>query len=544
MFNKIRYYIITTCCIPILILIFIATLFLKNIYINSQKENLEQILNLVILDNSIKLDLNNLNNYKFNNIDFKFISANNLEKLNIDEYKNNNKDIYFLNKYNDNYKLSVGIYYKNGILLATETINNKYMLFISNLKYIGPLIFILIIIIILLSKKCTQLIMSNLYDTTKDLSKEIDSLSTKDISKLYLYDNIDEFKPIIDKFEFILIKQKKYMNKLKIKQEELERIIDNMQEGLLVLDDNYNILLSNREGLKTFNIKKLKKNKSFLHLYRDEEFTKMLKKSKENNIIMNIDKSSGDVFRIHINYSSNIGYTILTQDVTQIVNLEKQRDNFNANLSHELKTPITSIFGFSELLVNDMVKEPEKVKEYHKNIYFSSKRMIELISDILKLYEIENNSINDVIDIDIKNTILSIITMLKYKIDSKNIKVFLDGNATYSMNYDHAIELFTNLIDNAIKYNIENGNININIYETKENVIVSISDTGIGIPNQELDKIFDRFYRVDKSRNNKIPGTGLGLSIVKQILEIYSSRVEVENYNKGSKFIIYLNKLL
>lgn len=544
MFNKIRYYIITTCCIPILILILIATLFLKNIYINSQKENLEQILNLVILDNSIKLDLNNLNNYKFNNIDFKFISANNLEKLNIDEYKNNNKDIYFLNKYNDNYKLSVGIYYKNGILLATETINNKYMLFISNLKYIGPLIFILIIIIILLSKKCTQLIMSNLYDTTKDLSKEIDSLSTKDISKLYLYDNIDEFKPIIDKFEFILIKQKKYMNKLKIKQEELERIIDNMQEGLLVLDDNYNILLSNREGLKTFNIKKLKKNKSFLHLYRDEEFTKMLKKSKENNIIMNIDKSSGDVFRIHINYSSNIGYTILTQDVTQIVNLEKQRDNFNANLSHELKTPITSIFGFSELLVNDMVKEPEKVKEYHKNIYFSSKRMIELISDILKLYEIENNSINDVIDIDIKNTILSIITMLKYKIDSKNIKVFLDGNATYSMNYDHAIELFTNLIDNAIKYNIENGNININIYETKENVIVSISDTGIGIPNQELDKIFDRFYRVDKSRNNKIPGTGLGLSIVKQILEIYSSRVEVENYNKGSKFIIYLNKLL
>ncbi|WP_246829965.1 cell wall metabolism sensor histidine kinase WalK [Peptoniphilus sp. HMSC062D09] len=236
------------------------------------------------------------------------------------------------------------------------------------------------------------------------------------------------------------------------------------------------------------------------------------------------------------------GVVILFIDETEEIRALRLREEFSSNVSHELKTPLTSICGFSELLVNGMVDDDNK-EEFYKLIYDDSKRLLNLIEDIMKISGLESEEAFSREEIKLNELIRDILRAQRNLIDEKNIAVSLEGDGLVYENKTMMWELFANIINNGLKYNKDGGKLDIKISEDEKNYEVSIVDTGIGIPSKDLARIFERFYRVDKSRSRKIGGTGLGLSIVKHVLQSIDGKLEISSkLGMGTSFKIILRK--
>ena len=237
---------------------------------------------------------------------------------------------------------------------------------------------------------------------------------------------------------------------------------------------------------------------------------------------------------------------IVITDVTNDRNNDKLKQEFIANASHELKTPITSITGFSEILLMNEDKYDEATKKYLKIINKESARMTGIVNDMLYLSNLQEREKLpiEIEKIDLKELTNTVINEFENKIIKNKINVVNTiKNAHIENNYDMLKHIVSNLIDNAIKYNKENGDIFISCIVKKNTVNLIIEDTGIGMDEKNIDKIFNRFYREDESHNRKKSGSGLGLNIVKQISEIINAKIKVESViDKGTKFIITLNK--
>ena len=237
---------------------------------------------------------------------------------------------------------------------------------------------------------------------------------------------------------------------------------------------------------------------------------------------------------------------IVITDVTNDRNNDKLKQEFIANASHELKTPITSITGFSEILLMNEDKYDEATKKYLKIINKESARMTGIVNDMLYLSNLQEREKLpiEIEKIDLKELTNTVISEFENKISKNKINVVNTvKNAHVENNYDMLKHIVSNLIDNAIKYNKENGDIFISCIVKKNTVNLIIEDTGIGMDEKNIDKIFNRFYREDESHNRKKSGSGLGLNIVKQISEIINAKIKVESViDKGTKFIITLNK--
>ena len=223
---------------------------------------------------------------------------------------------------------------------------------------------------------------------------------------------------------------------------------------------------------------------------------------------------------------------------------EKVRREFTANVSHELKTPLTSINGYAEMIANGMV-EGEEVKKFAGIIQKEGTRLLTLIESILNLSKLEDESVEKTYkEIDLYETIKDVVHKLKPQAASHKVNLEVDGEITHVKANKRMIEdLVYNLIDNAIKYNVENGNVLVSVKNEENNGLISVKDTGIGIPQEEQDRIFERFYRIDKSRSKKIEGSGLGLSIVKHIVEYHNGSIALESeVGKGTTITIKLPK--
>jgi two-component system phosphate regulon sensor histidine kinase PhoR len=210
---------------------------------------------------------------------------------------------------------------------------------------------------------------------------------------------------------------------------------------------------------------------------------------------------------------------------------EQIRSEFVANASHELKTPLTAIKGFAELIRSGMIKNPQKESEYLSLICSETERMIDLINDILHLSELES------ISEDTGESNVSLLAIaekvresLSIQAEGKDVTVTVSGDAgILNANPDRLTQLVLNLLDNAIKYNRSGGSVSVIVRQLRNAVTLTVSDTGIGIPPEAKDRVFERFYRVDKSRSRKIGGTGLGLSIVKHIVSLYHGRIDLKS---------------
>jgi len=223
--------------------------------------------------------------------------------------------------------------------------------------------------------------------------------------------------------------------------------------------------------------------------------------------------------------------------------LKKLRKEFSANVSHELKTPLTTIYGYADMMLSGMVKDAD-TPEFIAKIRNESSRMLELIDDIIRLSEWDESAVTDEFEnFDLYTQGCEIIDILTSKADKKNVSLSIVGGVTAVTANKHMLyEVLHNLIDNAIKYNKDGGEVRISLSQAKDKTVIEVSDTGIGIPKEFQSRIFERFFRVDKSRSPlNASGTGLGLSIVKHIVKHHKGDISVESKeNVGTKITVKL----
>jgi two-component system phosphate regulon sensor histidine kinase PhoR len=367
----------------------------------------------------------------------------------------------------------------------------------------------------------------------------------------------DEIEDLTNNFNIMSSVIKSTIKKLNTKNSELDAILASMLSGIIAVDNNNNILLFNSEAEKILNIK----YENIIHSNIDnicinKEVIKAINRTRDFDETVNIeivDKQNEEkkILKIRTTVIKNdlnkerIGVLCVLQDVTEKRKLERMRHEFVSNVSHELRTPLTSISGFVETLKLWKQLDDENINEIINIMEIENFRLQRLINDILKLSEIENIIVqreNEEINI------IKIIEIVKKTLEpmykSKNIDFYTDiDDFDYEIkgNKDWFYNMILNLCSNAVKYTNDNGFVRIKLHGDREKIVISVKDNGIGIPDEDKEKIFERFYRVDKSRSKAVKGTGLGLAIVKYVVESFDGKIFVKStLGKGSEFIVVI----
>ena len=303
-------------------------------------------------------------------------------------------------------------------------------------------------------------------------------------------------------------------------QEEFQIITENMQEGLLVIDAYTMILSGNSSVWRMFQLREPKIGDSVYSLDRNEDFRKVVEdvlKGQHGSAMLQLD---GEYVQLIANPVSRdgkvVGAVLLLVNETEKVERENLRREFSANVSHELKTPLTSISGFAEIIQDGMV-QGEDVQKFAGRIYREAQRLIQLVEDTIKISQLdEGENPYKWEKVDAYAVVKNVCGNLRDIAAKKNVHLFIDGEKLIFCTVKPILEeVIYNLCDNGIKYNREDGTVSIHLQELKDSVEIRVKDNGIGIPREDCSRVFERFYRVDKSHSKAIGGTGLGLSIVK-----------------------------
>ena len=385
------------------------------------------------------------------------------------------------------------------------------------------------------------------------LSSRVSKAIIKPINELDLdcpenNDTYEELTPLLKKISIqkqIITKQ---LSEAHQKQEEFNLITENMNEGFLVIDKNTNILTYNSAALKLLGVESTEL-KPVLSVCREKNFRDAVDLVLSGEKSVNMMERFGRTYRIIANpvfeNDSVIGAVIIIIDVTEIEKGDEMRREFTANVSHELKTPLTSISGFAELMKTGLVSEEDTI-HFADNIYNEAQRLITLVNDIIKLSKLDEGAgMNNIESVDMGNLAEGICDRLSFVASSNEISIethcehsFLEGNRKILE------EIIYNLCDNAIKYNKKGGFVRVNVTGSGESTLLSVSDNGIGIPKEAQNRVFERFYRVDKSHSKEIGGTGLGLSIVKHGALYHNAKITLESEpGKGTSItVIFPNK--
>ncbi len=336
-----------------------------------------------------------------------------------------------------------------------------------------------------------------------------------------------------------------------------ETVLNYMVNGLVLINDQGIIELMNPAGEELFDVSARRiKGKSHLEGLRNYKLSDLIeqvleegKKIKEEIVIDILKEQVMEISLVPLltRRGKTLGVVVVFHDITEIYKAQKMRAEFVANVSHELKTPVTSVKGFAETLLDGALEDPDMAKQFIQIIYQEADRLHRLINDLLDLSRIESKHIPlHKEPLNIVDIINSILEKMKPKIEKEkqSIDLQIPDEAVFVMaDQDRIEQVLINLIDNAIKYTENEGEIALTLEKQNHFVTISISDTGIGIPKEDLPRIFERFYRVDKGRSRRMGGTGLGLSIVKHIVEGHGGKVWVKSeVGKGTTFYFTLSK--
>ncbi len=334
-----------------------------------------------------------------------------------------------------------------------------------------------------------------------------------------------------------------------VENKRVDYLLNNMNEGLAVFDRDLRILTINRGALAFFETDGDMKGQNILRLTHQPAVEETLRRVTESGAPAAMDiKSPGGTKTLQLSMSAvydenegketadgqprrSDGAILIISDVTSLRLTEQIRSDFVANASHELKTPLTSIKGFSELLDSGIISDPGKSRGYLEHIRQETERMIMLINDILKLSELESSyAERGKAQVSLKLIAQKVCGSLVNQITRRGVTVSVEGDiGSMEASSEHMEQMLLNLVDNAVKYNRECGRVDIRVEQAPDSVSVTVSDTGMGIPAEAQGRVFERFYRVDKSRSRKLGGTGLGLSIVKHIVELYHGTVSLKS---------------
>lgn len=342
-----------------------------------------------------------------------------------------------------------------------------------------------------------------------------------------------------------------------IEQERLKTIIENMGSGLLMIGRQGHVSLVNRPFAEEFNLNPEKINRQFyrdidlpddlLH-FIDEVFMTETAASAQLMLPKSIQVKHMAVYGAPVigNHERWLGIVIVLNDITELKRLEQIRKDFVANVSHELRTPVTSIKGFSETLLEGAHEDTSSLLAFLEIIYKESNRLELLIHDLLELSKIEQHGFHlNISQTDMAKVLERAIEMTRPAMEEKQIDIEYEvtGNAVIEGDANRLVQIMMNLLGNAAVYSPENTKVRASVTEGSDHVVVTISDQGIGIGKQEIPRIFERFYRVDRARSRNSGGTGLGLAIVKHLTEAHHGKIQVEStVGEGTSFHITLPK--
>lgn len=431
----------------------------------------------------------------------------------------------------------------NTVIRSSVPVNSIRVFTSGTLKYYIAIILLVFVLSLFLAVKLVKIIVYPINELQKVTSK----IENGDLNKraiIYNYDEIgflaQTFNNIADQLEIRIIDSLDKKNKL-------EAILESMESGVIAIDNNENIILINSYSQKLFDLKEDNIGKKISDCIIDYDLINFIREipeigTKEVKLFHPIERELRVKKSPIINYLNNsIGIVITVQDITDIKRLENMRSEFVANVSHELKTPLTSIKGFSETL--RYVDDSETKNKFLDIIDKESERLTNLINDILILSNIENIHKMESEYFNPGDVIENVLDMVKSQAYKKSIIIKYNDcfNSEILGSKDKFHQLAVNLIENAIKYSNENGVVKIDLTLEEQYFVFKVKDNGIGIPKNDIPRIFERFYRVDKSRSTR--GTGLGLAIVKHIVKLFNGEISVKSkVGIGSTFTVKIKK--
>ena len=352
-------------------------------------------------------------------------------------------------------------------------------------------------------------------------------------------DVYEELSPLLHRIHAQHLEIKSQLRTLKHKQNEFEQITGNMKESLVLLDNTGRILSINPAAKTLFGAGNACIGEDFLTIERKQNMRMALEEASEQGHADFRARKGGREYQFDLSRidsdGKNHGMVILAFDITEQVNAEKHRQEFTANVSHELKTPLQSIIGSAELMENGIVKA-EDVPRFVGHIRKEASRLVFLIDDIIRLSQLDEGAEMSRENVSLRVLSEEVCETLADAAKLKNVSLQVTGddgvvNGVRRLLY----EIVYNLCDNAIKYNNPGGSVNVTVSQTPGEVLLRVQDTGIGISPEHQDKVFERFYRVDKSHSKQSGGTGLGLSIVKHAVQYHHGKISIESeLNKGT----------
>ena len=359
--------------------------------------------------------------------------------------------------------------------------------------------------------------------------KIMEPLNALDLDHPLENDTYAELSPLLRKLnqQYQQIdRQKRILQRM---TDEFEQVTSCMQEGLVVLDKETHIRSINTAARKIFDTDPECIGQSFYMVYHGNALQKALDTALEKGHGSTVAEVQGREYRFNVsNIQSGgklLGAVILAEDVTEQINAERTRREFTANVSHELKSPLQSIMGSAELLENGLVR-PEDQPRFMGHIRKESARLLSLIENILRLSQLDENMGLPKEDVDLFALAQEAVSSLELQAVDKNVKIRIEGGPCMIQGVRAMLyEIVRNLCDNAIKYNVDGGEVRVQV----QSGILTVTDTGIGIPPEDQSRIFERFYRVDKAHSRQCSGTGLGLSIVKHAVQYHNARMELKS---------------
>lgn len=390
-------------------------------------------------------------------------------------------------------------------------------------QLIVPVLWILLLMIVLSGLFASRL--------SKKVVEPVNKLDLEHPEENEVY---EEVAPLLSRMYKQNREIKNQIDTARRQQEEFSIITENMQEGLVVIDRYTMILSGNASVWKLFHVNGPKNGESVYVLNRSEEFQSIIDKAlggKNNEAVLKVDGSDIHVVANPVLREEQVeGAVLLLVNVTEKLEREKLRREFSANVSHELKTPLTSISGFAEIIQDGYVKE-EDVRAFAGRIYKEAQRLITLVEDVIRISQLDEGEVPyEWTETDLYQTAKNVFGTLSEAAKKQDVHLYIEGDRVQLHTVPNILEeVLFNLCDNAIKYNKPGGNVCICLTENEESVCISVKDNGVGIPKEDQSRVFERFYRVDKSHSKEIGGTGLGLSIVKHGVSFLGGEVELES---------------
>ena len=423
----------------------------------------------------------------------------------------------------------------DGTVIRLSVTQNS--LLILTLGMLQPIMIIFVIAIILSAFLASRL--------SKKIVKPLNELN---LDKPLDNNGYDELSPLLRRIDTQQKEISRQSEELRQRQNELEVMTSAMSEGIILLNNRGTVLSINKAAAKLFGTDCFCIGEDIVSINRSLELAQLLNRAKNGEHSERVVELGCGQYQMMASpvISNNIvsGIVLLILDVTEKEKAEQLRREFTANVSHELKTPLHTISGSAELLANGMVK-PEDIPIFLKRIYSEAQRMIQLVEDIIRLSHLDEGAEDMKWDmVDLYAVAEETIKSLADEAESNGIKFELYGETVLINGIRQLLQEITyNLCDNAIKYNRKGGLVSVEIKNENEFAILTITDTGIGIPAEHQERIFERFYRVDKSHSKEIGGTGLGLSIVKHAAKLHNAEIELHSIvNKGTEITIKFPK--